>query len=239
MTPYPNIESQSLSASPVNSHTEAETEDWQTFLHSDTSSLQLPRGSFLLSLSKRLSNLYFKLYHRLEVSGIEHLPAQGPFIIAPNHQSFLDGPMVAAALPMEVLYNTYFFAKEEHVKDAVRKAYARNNNIILMERSSLRQSILKLAQVLRGGKNIVIFPEGVRTHNGKVGNFKRTFAILSEELNIPIIPVRISGAYEAWPRTSKFARPHKIELEYLPAVYPEKGLSYDELAERVKRMIEG
>lgn len=239
MPSYANIEALAQHIAQSKTRMEVETEDWHDFLLSDTSALELPRGSFLLALSKNLSGLYFKLYHRLEIKGVENLPAKGPFIIAPNHQSFLDGPMVAAALPMKVLYDTYFFAKEDHVRNAVRKAYARNNNIILMERSNLRNSILKLAQVLRGGKNIVIFPEGVRTGTGKIGTFKRTFAILSEELNIPIIPVRITGAYEAWPRTSKFARPRKIVFEYLPVVYPEKGISYDVLTEKVKKIIEG
>lgn len=76
-----------------------------------------------------------------------------------------------------------------------------------MQRASLKTSILHMAQVLRCGKNLVIFPEGRRTNTGEMGHFKRTFAILSQELNIPIIPVRITGAFEALPRYKSIPRP--------------------------------
>ena len=173
----------------------------------------------------------------MEVRGIENLPLDHACIIAPNHQSFLDGPLVAAAIPTQVLSHSYFYAKEDHVKNALSKAYARNTNIILMERSNLRNSLLKLAQVLRDNKNLIIFPEGSRTHHGKVGNFKKSFAILSTELNIPIIPVRITGAYEAWSRSSLLVKPHKIILEFLSAIMPEANNTYEELADRVKEAI--
>lgn len=238
MPSYPNIEALAKHIAQSKTRMEVEMEDWHTFLNSDTTALQLPRASWILFLSKNISKVYYKLYHRLEIKGTENIPAQGPFIIAPNHQSFLDGPLVASSLPSEVLKDTFFFAKEDHVKGSLRKAYARNTNIILMERSNLRNSIMKLAQVLRGGKNIVIFPEGSRTRNGKVGEFKKTFAILSKELNIPIIPVRISGAYESLSRTSKIIRPHKIVMEYLPVINPDNDIDYDMLSQSVKKTIE-
>jgi len=238
MPSYANIEEMAQYIAQSKTRMEVEMEDWHTFLNSDDKVLQLPRASWLLTLSRNLSKMYFSLYHRLEVRGTENLPKSGPFIVAPNHQSFLDGPLVASSLPSEVINDTFFFAKEDHVKGAMRKAYARNCNIILMERSNLRNSIMKLAQVLRGGKNLVIFPEGSRTNNGKMGTFKKTFAILSAELNIPIIPVRISGAYESLPRNSKFIRPNKIVLEYLPPVFPDKDADYDRLSETVKKAIE-
>lgn len=239
MPSYRNIEEMAKFIAESKTRMEVENEDWHTFLHADHSALELPKASFMLSVSKGLSMLLFKLYNRVEIKGIENLPAEAPFIVAPNHQSFLDGPLVSAGLPKKVLYDSYFFAKEDHVKSSIRKAFARNNNIILMERSNLRNSIGKLAQVLRGGKNLVIFPEGVRTSNGKVGSFKKTFAILSAELNVPIVPVRITGAYEALSRTSHFVKPHKIVIEFLPVVKPDTNLSYDELAEKVKNRIAG
>jgi len=237
MPSYRNIEALANYIAESKTRMEVEVEDWHTFLHSDDKVLELPHASFTIALSKYLSMIFFKLYNRVEIRGIENLPAKGPFIIAPNHQSYLDGPLVASGLPTQVLYNSYFFAKEDHVKSNLRKAFARNNNIILMERSNLRNSILKLAQVLRGGKNLVIFPEGIRTNNGKIGSFKKTFAILSVELNIPIVPVRITGAYEALSRNSKFVKPHKIVMEYLPAVQPDPNISYDYLTEQIKKEV--
>jgi long-chain acyl-CoA synthetase len=87
-----------------------------------------------------------------------------------------------------------------------------------MERTNLKNSILKLAKVLREGHRIVIFPEGARTHDGGTVPFKKTFAILSTELNVPIVPVCIKGAYEAMPRGRILPTPHHITVEYLPPV---------------------
>ena len=94
-----------------------------------------------------------------------------------------------------------------------------------------------MAQVLRAGKNLMIFPEGRRTNTGELGDFKKTFAILSKELQIPILPVRITGAFEALPRQKTLPRPRKITVEYLPAIMPDPTKSYDEIAEQVKKAI--
>lgn len=234
---FANIEALAKYIANSKTRMEVESEDWHEFLNSDGRKLEIPRASFLLPLSQNSAKIFFKVYNRVEIKGTENLPLAGPCIIAPNHQSFLDGPLVAASMPTQELRNSYFYAKEDHVKNTLSKAYARNTNIILMERSNLRNSILKLSQVLRDGKNLIIFPEGKRTNTGKVGTFKKSFAILASELEIPIIPVRISGAYEAWPRNSFVIKPHKIVLEYLPAIMPDKNLSYEELAKKVKDVI--
>jgi long-chain acyl-CoA synthetase len=95
---------------------------------------------------------------------------------------------------------------------------ASRHNVVIMERRNLKTSILQMADVLRAGKRLVIFPEGSRTHDGSLGEFKKTFAILSTELNVPIVPVCIKGAYEAMPRGRILPTPHHITVEYLPPV---------------------
>ena len=83
----------------------------------------------------------------------------------------------------------------------------------------------------------MIFPEGRRTNTGELGDFKKTFAILSKELQIPIVPVRISGAFDALPRHKTLPRPTKITVEYLPPVIPDANKSYDEISEQIRDMI--
>jgi long-chain acyl-CoA synthetase len=112
---------------------------------------------------------------------------------------------------------------------------ARHSNVIVMDLSKdLKHSIQKMAEVVKQGKKILIFPEGTRTLNGKLGKFKKTYAILSSELNIPIVPVAISGAYAAMSSGSKkIKKGEKITIEFLPAIFPEK-LNSIELNDLIK-----
>ena len=216
---------------------EVEGEDWHQFLHADSSKLELPHGNRYMTLGNTIIRGFYKSYNRLSINGVENIPANGPMIIAPNHQSFLDGPLVSCTLPTPVMKDTFYYATEEHMRGKLRKAYARNNNIILMERSNLRDSIQKLGEVLKQGKNLVIFPEGRRTNAGELGDFKKTFAILSKELQVPVVPVCIKGAFEALPRSKRFPSPHKIVIDYLPPILPDSNLTYEEIANQVKQVI--
>lgn len=218
-------------------HTEvAEEVDWHTLL-TNTPAVLPSKPTALLPISAGLAELFNRLYFRLSVKGKENIPANGPFIIAPNHQSFLDGPVVTSGLSFSTLKDCYFYATEEHVKSKARQSFARQCNVILMQRANLKTSIQNMAQVLRAGKNLIIFPEGRRTNTGEMGQFKKTFAILSKELRVPIVPVRITGAFEALPRQKSLPRPHKITVEYLPAIMPDPTKSYDEIVEQVKKAI--
>ncbi len=238
MPGFKNIQALAEHVAYNKTHMDVKIEDWHAFLNADSSNLQLPHGNISMPLLLKSSSLFFKAYNRLIIKGKENIPANGPMIITPNHQSYLDGALLAAGLPLSILKDSYFYATEEHVQGSLRKAFAHHNNIILMERGNLRDSILKLAEVLKQGKNVIIFPEGSRSHTGKLTNFKKTFAILGSELQVPIVPVCIKGAFEALPRQKHFIAPHKIEVEYLKPILPKADCSYDEIANQVKQAID-
>ena len=219
-------------------HVDVNKMDWHEMLLANNSSLELPSTSVFYPLHAKLFKSFLKLNNRLKIVGEKNVPKKGPFIIAPNHQSFLDGPIVASGLSCKTLKNSYFFATEEHVKHPVVKSLAKRNNIILMEKRNLKNSILKLSEVLKLGKNVVIFPEGSRSYDGEMVPFKKTFAILSKELNVPVVPVCIRGAYDVLPRGSKWIKPKKIEVEYLPPVMPENGDTYDSISDKVRDSIQ-
>ena len=234
---YATLENLAKHISKAKTHMDvAEDIDWHKLLTS-TLAIVPSSSNALLPLGAKTFKLINHLYFRLSIKGKENIPANGPFIIAPNHESFLDGPMVTSGLSWDAIRNTYFYATEEHFNTAFKRSVAHGSNVILMQKSDLKSSIQYMAQALRAGKNLMIFPEGRRTNTGEMGDFKKTFAILAKELCIPIVPVRITGAFEALPRHRSFPRPSKVTVEYLPVIVADANKSYDEIAEQVKQAI--
>ncbi|NOU45947.1 MAG: AMP-binding protein [Bacteroidales bacterium] len=217
--------------------TEDSAFNWKDILREKVH-LQLPRTWFTGNLTVFFSKIFFHTYFRFNGKGLSNLP-DGPFILAPNHQSYFDGLLVASFLQSKLINKTYFYAKEKHIRRPWMKFLANRNNVIIMDLNrELKESIQKLAEVLKQNKNLIIFPEGTRSDDGRLGQFKKTFAILSRELNVPVVPVSISGAFEALPRGSWFPKPlTKIKIEFLKPVYP-KSMTYDNLSELVRQNIQ-
>lgn len=215
-----------------------ESTSWSGSLKEDTD-VKLPRYTFLLKFVVSSVRGFFSLFYRFEFAGTANIP-DGPCFIAPNHQTKLDAFLVLSCLNRKTLRETYSYAKNSHVKSRVRLFLARNTNVIVMDLTKdLKQSIQKMAEVVKLGRKILIFPEGTRTTTGDLGEFKKTYAILSTELNIPVVPVAISGAFEAMSSGRKKIKPgSKITVTFLPPVYPE-GLSPEDLNARVKEQIAG
>ncbi len=214
-----------------------ETEiDWNAILQENTN-FKLPNFWVSNSFLMRVSKFFFKIYFRFGSKGEENIP-EGPCIIAPNHQSFFDALFVTALMKTKQIRNTFFYAKAQHVKKPFVKFIADNNNVIVVDlNKNLKESIQKLAEVLKQKRNLLIFPEGTRSENGDLGHFKKTFAILSRELNIPIVPVSISGANYAMPKGSFFPKPFKrINIEFLKPIYP-KNMSYENISNSVREKI--
>jgi long-chain acyl-CoA synthetase len=203
----------------------------------DDQQVELPKYSFWLKFIVSSVRGFFSLFFKFKVKGIENIPA-GACFIAPNHQTKLDAFLVLSCLDKKILKDTYSYAKKDHVKSRVRQFLARRTNIIVMDLSKeLKESIQKMAEVVKLGKKILIFPEGTRTTNGNIGDFKKTYAILSSELSIPIVPVAITGAYEAMSSGKKKIKSgSKIVVEFLPPVDP-AGMTPDLLNAAVKTKI--
>ena len=238
MPGFPNIEALASHVAKQKTRMEAEDVDWHQLLTGPVDKLPLPESGFAYRFVSRILKGFFCIYNCLKTKGQENIPAKGACILAPNHQSYADAPLVLAGLPWSELGEYYFYATEEHVKSQYRKRMAAKSNVIVMERSNLKNSILKLAKVLREGHRVIIFPEGARTHDGQTVPFKKTFAILAKELNVPIVPVCIRGAFEALPRGSSFMRPKHIEVNFLPAIKGTTEQTYEELTKQTQDAIE-
>ena len=213
-----------------------ETIDWKAILK-ETVSLNLPKSWITVNLFKNWSRLVFNIYFKIKAEGIERLP-KGPFILAPNHQSFFDGLFVTMFIKNKIMKKTYFYAKKKHIGNKFLNFLANKNNVIVVDiNKDLKKSLQKMAAVLKSGRNMIIFPEGTRSTDGELGDYKKTFAILSSELDVPVVPVAIGGAYKALPKGSLIPRPFKkICVKFLEPINP-SGYSYESLTDEVQTKV--
>ncbi len=210
--------------------------DWKEILSKDTEG-ELPKSNRIGKIIKFILKPAFLFFVKVKKEGIENIEKNEPVIFAGNHQSFLDGFIVNQAVPNSVLDKTYYFADIKHFRKGYMKFMGENSNIIFVDiNKNLVSSLQMLSKALRNGKNIVIFPEGTRTRDGKINNFKKFFAILSKELNIPIVPFVLDGAYEAYPPSSKYPKGGDVKVKFLEKIYP-SDMSYEEITEKVYNTI--
>lgn len=215
--------------------TEQNNVGWNQILNEDIKS-KVKGSGILMSIFYFAAFLYFRIYLGLKVKGKRNIP-KGAVIYAPNHQSFLDGFLMINSLPRFARKKVYFIANQKHFTKWWTKIIALNSHILTVNiNSNLKESLQKIAFLLRNGKSVVIFPEGARTRDGKLMEFKKFFSILSRELKIPVVPVVIDGALESMPVDKIFPKPGKITVNFLEPVYPSKS-GYDQITEIVRNKI--
>ena len=180
----------------------------------------LPRSHWIHPLLKHFFGFLLRIFFRAGVDGRNNLPASGPCILVANHQSYVDGLFVSMFLPNRILRHTYYYAKRKHVANGLLEWLARNCNVIVVEVGrDVQLSLHMMAHALREGGYLLIFPEGTRSPDGKIGDFKPTFAALALECGVPVVPVVISGAIRALPRGRRFPRLFtKVQVQFLPPV---------------------
>ena len=201
------------------------------------SDVKLPNSAFYAKLLKFIFSPIFKFYFKFKSSGKENIK-EGAGIIVGNHQSFLDAFMVNNSFTNKELSNNYYIATALHFKSKTMKYLANNGNIILVDvNKNLKNTLQAASKVLKSGKKLIIFPEGARTRDGELQEFKKTFAILAKELNVPIYPFVLKGAFEAWPYTKKFPGKYPVSVEFLERIEP-ADKTVEELVIETKNKIE-
>ncbi len=180
-----------------------------------------------------------KLLYKVKYEG--KLPDSAPIILAPNHQSYIDGILVAGTMKKSQVCRTYFFAKIRNIlRNSLLKKFADVSNVIVMDiNDNVKDAIGKLAKALADGNRVVVFPEGTRTKDGEIAEFRQSFAILASEMRVPVVPICISGAYENIKTGKTFPKfGTEIKVSFLEPMLPEEGESYEAFAERVRSAVE-
>lgn len=151
----------------------------------------------------------FIFWLRYRVRGLEHIPQRGGALLLINHQSFLDPLLTACSFHRPVSY----IARDNLFRVPVIGWILRNTYVFPIRRESagadtIRESVRRLEH----GFLVGIFPEGTRTSDGKLGEIKPGFVALVRRSKVPIIPVGIAGAFEAFPRGTLFVWPGTIRV---------------------------
>lgn len=141
--------------------------------------------------------IFFKLLFRLKVEGRENLPSKTNFIVVANHTSYLDPFVVGLAIPKKI----YWLALKNFYMSPRTRWFMLGTGALPVGRSS---DIF--ADLLMNEKIVGLFPEGTRTRDGKLREFRRGAAMLSYKTGRPIVPCAIVGAHETLPVGSKFPR---------------------------------
>jgi long-chain acyl-CoA synthetase len=142
---------------------------------------------------------------RLRVSGLENLPAAGPYIISSNHQSYLDPVVMAGVLPENILRHSFAVGTSEIFGQGIMRRLARLLRVVVLDPdANLVPAMRAGAFGLRHGRVLLLYPEGERSIDGAPKIFKKGAAILSIHMQVPIVPVAIEGFHEVWPRGKGF-----------------------------------
>ena len=201
------------------------------------SNIELPKSGFFAKAFKFVLKPLMKFRFKYKTSGKENI-GEGAGIIVGNHQSFLDAFAVNNAFTNKEMSNNYYIATALHFKSGMMKYLADHGNIILVDvNKNLKNTLQAASKVLKSGKKLIIFPEGARTRDGELQEFKKTFAILAKELNVPIYPFVLKGAFEAWPYTKKFPGKYPVSVEFLERIEP-ADKTVEELVIETKNKIE-
>jgi len=143
------------------------------------------------SAIRQLAHTIFSLAARWEIRGLEHIPETGGVIIASNHVSFWDPPMVGSALTREL----HFLAKEELFSTPVLGTVIRGLNAIPIRRGTADLAGLSRAiEALKGGGGMLLFPEGSRMRDGELHPARPGVGLMAVQANVPIVPCYISGS---------------------------------------------
>jgi 1-acyl-sn-glycerol-3-phosphate acyltransferase len=192
-----------------------------------------------------LTRAYLRLYHRLEVRGREHLPTRPPFVLIGNHSSHLDAITLAAALPWALRSAAFPIAAGDVFFEtpAASLFSAMMLNALPMWRKRCgSHAMQELRDRLLGDPAIyILFPEGTRSRDGRLGPFKPGLGMLVAGAEVPVVPCYLDGAFRACPPGKSVPRPVRLTLDIGPALTfaaePNQRESWRSIAARAEQAV--
>lgn len=162
-------------------------------------------------LSARVLTGFFRIYCRATWHGRENVPVTGPLIIASNHASFFDPPLIGCSLPREICY----LARESLFRfGPFAKIITALNSIPVDRDGGGARGLKMILAELMAGRGILLFPEGTRTSDGELLPAQPGIGLTILKSDAPVVPVYIQGSFDSWSRRHKFPRPKKVSIHF-------------------------
>lgn len=176
--------------------------------------------------------------------GTEHLAGrEGPVLICPNHSSHLDAPVVRAGLPARLRDRTAIAAAADYWFEGSPAGLA----VALAEgafpfgrTADVRASLERVADLTNDGYSVIMFPEGSRSMDGRIGSLRNGIGLLARDLRVPVVPVLIEGAHEILPKGAwlpRHRRGHRVHVRYGASLEIEPTADVPEATQRIARAI--
>ncbi|MEP6955833.1 MAG: lysophospholipid acyltransferase family protein [Chthoniobacterales bacterium] len=168
------------------------------------------------SLVALLLRAALRLYHRFEIIGGERLRSERSFVLVANHASHLDAACLLAAVPFRRLHRAFPAAAADYFFRSLPRTWIASivvNALPFARNAHVRQSMTICRQLLaQPGNILIIFPEGTRSKDGALQEFKAGIGALLAGSDVDVLPCFLEGAFHAWPKGVRFPRPRKVRL---------------------------
>lgn len=186
----------------------------------------------LVELLRPLLWLTARAYFGVRFEGVHHIPLKGPLIIAPNHVTYADPPLISIPVRRPIYYMAWRRLFDVPVLGwLLRLARAFPVDVDMADRRATRQAV----RLLQARAAVMIFPEGGRSVDGRLQPFKPGAFRLASSLGVPVLPVTIVGGHETWPPHWLLPRPGRITIVYHPPIVPSPGADLKTASQELSR----
>jgi 1-acyl-sn-glycerol-3-phosphate acyltransferase len=190
----------------------------------------------LYAFGYTLIKTLLKVFFRFRAYGLDNVP-RGKAIIAANHQSYVDPPVVGSGIREEIWY----LAREDVFNLALfRWLCVKVNSIMIRKRRADRSALAKVLEKLAQGKKVLVFPEGTRSCDGELQAPERGIGLLAHRSGAPVVPAYVSGTFQVLPRGEAMIHLHPISVSFgPPLLFDERTLkdgarrAYEAFSEKV------
>jgi 1-acyl-sn-glycerol-3-phosphate acyltransferase len=186
-----------------------------------------------------LCRLAYQIFFRGDVAGLENLPETGGYIVAANHASHLDPPIVGLFLPRQVS----FFARKTLWRPGIASWWLTAVGTIPVDRDggTSIDAIKRVLQTLSHDKVVIVFPEGTRSPNGELQTPRPGVGLLACKAHVPVVPARVFGSFEAFGKDGRLRLGTPVSVTYgrplTPSEYDHPGDGRERYARTAGRIM--